>query len=246
MKPRFRFIGTDGYERSAADLAELADAIQAGTIGPDTMLYDAKSGRWEPARDHDVFAVLQRQGAEGLRQRWGPIRRNTFSEGHGEPAHGEQQRVQHPSAPPQERNWGNADENTDPQPQTAVLPSATTARSSDSATPRQVEAARHKSTEVPQVRPWVRLFARMVDGLLWGLILGFILLLVSPAFFEDDTYQFLFPVGASLLWVPVEALFLWRLGWTPGKLLLGTRVTTVPVAHFVHSLKGYTPPRTFK
>lgn len=82
------------------------------------------------------------------------------------------------------------------------------------------------------VRPWVRLWARLVDWWIWKQLMGVVLMVsgLSPGAEEGSPWTRLlvglaFHIVALMLWVPVEAFLLSRWGTTPGKWLLRVRVT---------------------
>jgi uncharacterized RDD family membrane protein YckC len=94
---------------------------------------------------------------------------------------------------------------------------------------------------VPQIRPWVRFFARIIDiwltqFLLLGILvfLGITLVILDPrsgqAFINafsniDPTLDMIFTFMVSLLVLAlIEPFFLSNFGYTPGKWLLQTRV----------------------
>ncbi len=80
-----------------------------------------------------------------------------------------------------------------------------------------------RDTSVPQVRPWVRFFARSIDMMLFSIIFDLFLLFVYPAVFS------VMPVVIGMvtppLWIPFESYLLSRFGYTPGKWILRTSVT---------------------
>jgi uncharacterized RDD family membrane protein YckC len=72
---------------------------------------------------------------------------------------------------------------------------------------------------------WRRWTARMLDMILWhSFSCGFCALVGWPL--KEWLLSDLFLVVAMPLWIPLEGLMLHFLGYTPGKLLLGLRVTT--------------------
>jgi len=79
--------------------------------------------------------------------------------------------------------------------------------------------------DVPQVRPWVRYWARMFDLNTFGLLLGIVQIAVLPHFLG---YGMLTTIGVSMvvlfLWVFVESTLLSWFGTTPGKSLFKTRL----------------------
>lgn len=81
----------------------------------------------------------------------------------------------------------------------------------------------------PQVRPWIRFWARITDYGLFGSFLATLLLLIAPdlaAEMLDQNYVFIdvFFVVVVFLWVFIEAALLAVLGTTPAKALLNIRV----------------------
>ncbi len=70
----------------------------------------------------------------------------------------------------------------------------------------------------PQIRPWVRYWARSLDYLLWGFVLGLVMLLIYEPFLHIN--PFLFSFIATLVFVFVESAMLCSWGTTPGKALL--------------------------
>lgn len=74
----------------------------------------------------------------------------------------------------------------------------------------------------PQIRPWVRFFARLTDVYLFSLIFGIILAFVYPLSLEMNDLL----LGAMILaiFIFIEPLFLSTWGSTPGKALLNVRL----------------------
>jgi len=74
-----------------------------------------------------------------------------------------------------------------------------------------------------EVKPWIRLWARLLDYLLF-----ISLIFLGTEWFSGKTpdfpYNFLLYLFSVFLWNIVEAAFLSLLGYTPGKWLLGVRV----------------------
>jgi len=64
--------------------------------------------------------------------------------------------------------------------------------------------------------PWVRFLARMFDYSLFFLLLAGIRYWIHGPLFTDELETFV-PLE-YVLWIPIEALFLWTLKTTPGKL----------------------------
>lgn len=85
-----------------------------------------------------------------------------------------------------------------------------------------------RDDQIPRVKsPWRRFFARMLDESFYALVWMAILGLVFNVNFMERT---LLGMGLDFIMILVlnlllEPLFLSRLGWTPGKWLLGLRVT---------------------
>lgn len=73
------------------------------------------------------------------------------------------------------------------------------------------------------VRPWLRFFARQFDYLAFGFVSVIVISLLTPAVL-DLPEMALTPILA-LLWIPFEAAFVSIFAATPGKWLLGIRVT---------------------
>mgnify|MGYP001043448119 CR=1 FL=1 len=78
--------------------------------------------------------------------------------------------------------------------------------------------------DVPQVRPWVRMWARSIDSMIWGTLLYIIWYSISPKtynlFNSFWKYISIFP----LFWTLIEALLLSTWGTTPGKWILNVFV----------------------
>jgi hypothetical protein len=109
--------------------------------------------------------------------------------------------------------WKSATEISELQPSPYAPPSSIT----DS-----VESWSGYTPSGPQIRPWVRYWARTSDSLLFCLIVGLIVPFVYPSFFElNDTL-----VGIVLLvfYNFVEPILLSTIGTTPFKALMGVRV----------------------
>ena len=54
---QFKFIDEIGEERTAKGLAELLTLFKAGTLGPETLVFDNAEGRWRPAREIQHLAA---------------------------------------------------------------------------------------------------------------------------------------------------------------------------------------------
>jgi hypothetical protein len=64
--PRFRIRDPEGREVEIPSVEDLADRIVAGEVGPDTPLFDAGTGQWNPAGTVPVFQfVVEELRAEG-------------------------------------------------------------------------------------------------------------------------------------------------------------------------------------
>jgi uncharacterized RDD family membrane protein YckC len=94
--------------------------------------------------------------------------------------------------------------------------------------PARVDAATRRSRSdadagpARAVWPWTRLLARLVDGtLLLALVLA--VALAFPAILDAGLFRLY--AGILVAWILLEAAALGALGTTPGKLLLGLRVT---------------------
>jgi hypothetical protein len=86
-------------------------------------------------------------------------------------------------------------------------------------------------------RPWARLFARVVDYLVFGLCLAEAAALVG--IHDLVKKEFVLAMATVFLWIPVEAGLLSTWGYTPGKALLRIRVRKglVDLPSFAESLR---------
>lgn len=114
-------------------------------------------------------------------------------------------------------NWKpirNIDEfHCDYPPDVPLPPQTTTTSSKDIQTPE---------ISGPQIRPWVRYWARMIDLLLFSLLLGFVIGIIYPPVLEiNDT---LLGIILLFVYVFVEPIMLTSWGTTPGKALLRVRL----------------------
>ena len=75
-------------------------------------------------------------------------------------------------------------------------------------------------------RPWVRFWARMIDSSTIILLISFVLLYFVPMSKYVIAYlgSTFFSIIKYFIWAFIEALFISRLGWTPGKWILNIRV----------------------
>jgi len=85
-----------------------------------------------------------------------------------------------------------------------------------------METPRVSREKTSEVNPWMRFLARMTDYALFSLLLFFLIRFALP-FQLLKKYDFMVPYP-YLLWIPIEALFLFLWETTPGKFLLKTRV----------------------
>ncbi|HEX3025678.1 MAG TPA: RDD family protein [Clostridia bacterium] len=77
----------------------------------------------------------------------------------------------------------------------------------------------YKRGKVPQVRPWVRFFARMIDYVLIYSIIIFFLKIMTPGLFA--LYQSVTYISIpALVWLIIEAILISTIGTTPGKWIL--------------------------
>lgn len=77
---------------------------------------------------------------------------------------------------------------------------------------------------VPQIRPWVRYWARMFDIYITALVLGVVTGVISPHALDVPGSSILFGFAVLLIWVFVESLLLSSVGVTPGKWLFKVRL----------------------
>jgi hypothetical protein len=78
-------------------------------------------------------------------------------------------------------------------------------------------------TDEPQIKPWARYFARIVDYTIFGVILGIMFNIIFPKTF-DEMNDKIFGYILLILWIIPESLFLHFIGTTPGKALFKTTV----------------------
>lgn len=77
------------------------------------------------------------------------------------------------------------------------------------------------------IHPWRRYFARSLDYILAGLVVGAVIGLLDPTFLTGETASLFLAVLTMALWVPFEAVMLARYGTTPGKAFMKLHVTPV-------------------
>jgi uncharacterized RDD family membrane protein YckC len=76
-----------------------------------------------------------------------------------------------------------------------------------------------------QVRPWVRFWARSVDGILIAILVSVPLEFLMPAEMNSRVGDRIYSATAMLVWIPIEAVLLSFFGTTPGKALLRVKVS---------------------
>lgn len=79
--------------------------------------------------------------------------------------------------------------------------------------------------EVPQIRPWVRCWARSVDSTLWSALIYMIWHTIHPASYIYINSIFIYISIFPFFWAFAEAILLSTWGTTPGKRLLQVFVT---------------------
>jgi DNA-binding transcriptional MerR regulator len=79
-----------------------------------------------------------------------------------------------------------------------------------------------------EIHPWRRFFARWLDYGLWSAIISFILIvLLRLRPLPGNFLNVLITIAGMALFIPVEALMLWKFGTTPGKYALGIRLESI-------------------
>src|SRR5262245_27892280 len=73
--------------------------------------------------------------------------------------------------------------------------------------------------EGPQIRPWVRYWARSLDMALINIIVGFPIYMALPDELNNRLVDQLVQFLALALWIPIEAALIAAFGCTPGKAL---------------------------
>jgi DNA-binding transcriptional MerR regulator len=79
-----------------------------------------------------------------------------------------------------------------------------------------------------EIHPWRRFFARWLDYNLWSSIITFVymvVLRVRPI--PGDFISALITIVGIALFIPAEALMIWKFGATPGKFALGIRLESI-------------------
>ncbi len=131
-----------------------------------------------------------------------------------------------PSAAQAEQPDEDNEEDSADAPETAPQPASPQQPPTPVAPAAESAAAPELSQRVYLPSPTVRLFARLVDSVLYAV------LLYGAFYLQQVPYdRALLPSDNPLLWLPMvllEAILLARWGTTPGKALMGIRVHTFP------------------
>ena len=115
----------------------------------------------------------------------------------------------------------------DPEPDPVNDFSGMSKKSEPPFTSPDVSSPAHPGSEdVPQIRPWIRYWARIIDILFWALPAGFILGILAPQFALsiEPGNDYLVGMVVLLMWVFVEPLCVMVFGTTPGKSLMRIRL----------------------
>jgi len=79
-----------------------------------------------------------------------------------------------------------------------------------------------------EIHPWRRFFARWLDYGLWSsIILFFYIVILRVRPLPGNFGSALITIVGMALFIPVEALMLWKFGTTPGKFALGIRLESI-------------------
>ncbi|MEJ5349041.1 MAG: RDD family protein [Desulfosoma sp.] len=78
---------------------------------------------------------------------------------------------------------------------------------------------------VPQIRPWVRYWARMLDLDLFSLVGGYVIGIFAPQAYLAKRSEYLIGLTLLFIWTFVESALITTFGTTPGKWLLKVRLT---------------------
>lgn len=85
-----------------------------------------------------------------------------------------------------------------------------------------------EDVDVQQVHPWIRLFARSLDGIIASVVILGSWALISPDSYIKWAYSYGRYISITLiLWTFIEALLLSTWGTTPGKWLLRVKVRDI-------------------
>jgi uncharacterized RDD family membrane protein YckC len=104
-----------------------------------------------------------------------------------------------------------------------------------------------EDVDVPEVHPWIRLFARTLDGIIASIVILGLWVLISPDSYIKWAYSYGRYISITLIiWTFVEALLLSTWGTTPGKWLLrvkvrdlnGKKLTYIPALYRALSVWG--------
>src|SRR3954465_7980014 len=69
MEFRFRYLGPEREEVEVASVEKLRELVQNGTVGEMTLLFDALTREWAPARAHAIYRFLR----DEARPQTGPL-----------------------------------------------------------------------------------------------------------------------------------------------------------------------------
>lgn len=87
-----------------------------------------------------------------------------------------------------------------------------------------------ENQEGEKVHPWVRFWARTIDNTTLVMIIGYFMIFIIPTRYYTNTFGIayvggtIFSITRYIIWSFLEALFISKLGWTPGKWILNIRV----------------------
>lgn len=92
------------------------------------------------------------------------------------------------------------------------------------------EMAREENDDRRDVHPWIRYWARVIDNVTLVMVIGYLIILFVPSRFYSAIFGasyvggIIFAIVRYFIWSFFEALFISKLGYTPGKWLLNIRV----------------------
>src|SRR3954463_14360025 len=69
MEFRFRYLGAEREEIEVASVEKLRELVQDGSVGEMTLLFDALTREWAPARAHAIYRFLR----DEARPQTGPL-----------------------------------------------------------------------------------------------------------------------------------------------------------------------------
>ncbi len=81
----------------------------------------------------------------------------------------------------------------------------------------------NSTVSTKSTHPWRRCFARFIDSILIATPITFLLIYLIASFIPISILTAI--IAQSLLWLPIEALFISRLRATPGKWIFGIHIT---------------------